>query len=111
MNRYLIDGITRDLIGGKRIVFVGLLGEADSLHRAVLDSGIATRRIVETNGRKRIELPSGGTLTCRSCQRCASRGFSADVVVVDPDVRRNPELMEAIIPMIAGHGELIVASF
>ena len=71
MNRYLIDGITRDLMGGKRIVFVGLPVEADSLHR----------------------------------------GFSADVVVVDPDVRRNPELMEAIIPMIAGHGELIVASF
>ena len=110
MNRYVIDGISRDLIGGKRIVFFGLQVEAEALHRAVLASGIATSRVVETNGRKRIELPSGGALTYRSCQRCASRGLSADVVVVDDDVRRNPELMEAIIPMIAGNGELIVAS-
>ena len=87
MNRYIAQGLAADLVGGKRILFVGEL-QADAREAlkqtdVLLIKADGRHRTVRANGEERIEHPSGGLIRFISGRsQSAARGFSFDIVVL-----------------------------
>ena len=82
MNRYVIDGITRDAQAGKRIICVVPSREVQHIiTRLESASGISLLR--RSHGDQRVMFTSGGGITFVHPQRETMRGHSADIVVID----------------------------
>lgn len=114
MNRYAVEGITRDLRAGRRVL-VACHTRAEA--RAVFDalrasdelSSTVGVRILQSNGRERIEHPSGGRCTFGSAATGGVlRGRSVDTLVCAPDVyQAHREDIEACVAASLT-GEIIV---
>lgn len=109
MNRYVIDGIVRDLEAGKDVLVVGpRWHEAGHAFQCVTESVPDWQRIQRTNGAQEAVHRSGARLWVRSAQGRGQRGVSADVVVLI-DARAIPEERRRdVLPCIPQGGELIL---
>ncbi|MEE6295185.1 hypothetical protein [Georgenia wangjunii] len=107
MNRYLIEGILRDVRAGKRVVIMGRLAIGSNAFEhltAATDDWVRVRR---TSGRESAEHPSGGSVLVRA----ATPGFHrprADVVVTI-GYRELNEREQGHVRALAATGELILA--
>lgn len=86
MNRYLIEGLIRDLHAGNTIVVIAP-NMAQSRHAFMAataeleaDEGIA--KIIRGNGRECIEMLNGARLRTIAATCNGGRGFNADIIVV-----------------------------
>ena len=83
MNRYVTEGITRDLEAGKRVIVTASTMRTARLAFETLAAAHPWPVVRGTGGVERIESASGGVATFHSAQRRESvRGLQADVVAV-----------------------------
>ncbi|STD12420.1 Uncharacterised protein [Dermacoccus nishinomiyaensis] len=82
MNRYVIDGITRDAQAGKRVICAIPSREVQHIiTRLERASGISLLR--RSHGDERVMFTSGGGIIFVHPERGGGRGHSADIVVID----------------------------
>ena len=83
MDRYVPEGITRDLEAGKRVIVTASTMHATRLAFEVIAAAHPWPVMRGTPGVERIESASGGVATFHSARRSGSlRGLQADVVAV-----------------------------
>lgn len=83
MNRYVSEGIARDLEAGKRVIVTASTMRATRPAFEELAAAHPWPVVRRTAGIERIESASGGVATFHSAQRRGSvRGLQADVVAV-----------------------------
>ena len=108
MNRYVKEGIARDLVAGKRIAFVHLaVANCAALHDLHALPGVT--KVVRANGRERIEHESGGVVTFHAGSRGALRGMSCDVVYLGhPKMQMDSDtISDAFVATAASGGDVI----
>lgn len=83
MNRYVSEGIVRDLEAGKRVIVTASVMRTARLAFEELAAAHPWQVVRSTAGVERIESASGGVATFHSAlQRGSVRGLQADVVAV-----------------------------
>lgn len=83
MNRYVTEGIARDLEAGKRVIVTASTMRTARLAFEALAAAHPWPVVRRTAGVERIESASGGVATFHSARRRGSvRGLQADVVAV-----------------------------
>lgn len=108
MNRYTREGIARDLVAGKRVVFVHLAATCvAALHDLCDLPGVTDVRRVR--GQERIEHESGGAVIFRHGSRGAFHGLSCDVAYLGhPQARIDPDVITDAHVAVGASGEVIL---
>lgn len=86
MNRYIADGICRDLAEGKRVGLVALTRRCSraTFNLVAETIGDEAERVIKADGRELIITASGGELRIFTLSPSGLRGVSLDVLVI-PD--------------------------
>lgn len=86
MNRYLIEGLIRDLHAGNTVVVIApSMAQSRHAFMAVtseLEVDDSVAKILRGNGRECIEMRNGARLRTIAANCNGGRGFNADIVVV-----------------------------
>lgn len=114
MDRYLIEGLIRDLHAGKFVVLVApTLKQSGNAHLHLADElqdSAHVRTIRRTNGNQSIEMHNGGRLKVIAADMNAGRGFNADTIVT-LDIRWMTDRQQDAVAEYAAvtHAELVHA--
>lgn len=83
MNRYVIEGIVRDVQAGKRVALAASTRRLSvAVWRNVAASCEEWERVSRVHGRERIDHPSGGVVVPVSVSDTGGRGMTLDVAVL-----------------------------